>query len=177
MDSSATARPSGNPGDLPQNEESSQADIGSIIGDRVISVWTLLVGLGLLVISFTFPDPGQPEDPGTAALPQLIGAGLLILGIMLFFRPEDTIIAPARGARVRTTLMVVAGLAFTLAIEPFGFVLATLIFMVGGLLIMGVRSPLRIVLVPIGVTLAIYYLFTSGLGVYLPGGFIEGILP
>lgn len=149
----------------------------STLGDRGIAIATFALGLTLLLLAFRFPEPGQPEDPGTAALPQIIGVGLLLLGVLLFFNTERTLLAPAPGSRLRTGLMVVASIGYTLLLTPLGFVIATLLFMVLGLLIMGVRSPIRLTLVPVLVTLAVYYLFTAALGVYLPSGAIEGVLP
>lgn len=151
--------------------------IASYLSDRIIAVITLVMAATLLILAFSFPEPGQPEDPGTAALPQLIGFALLVLGVMLFFNAERNVIAPERGSRLRTTLMVVAGVVYTLALTALGFMLSTLIFMVLGLLIMGIRSPLRLIAVPIAVSVAVYYLFTAALGVYLPSGIIEGMLP
>lgn len=150
---------------------------GTKLGDRIIAAVSVVLALILLYLAFGFPDPGQPEDPGTAALPQLIGFGLLALGIMLFFNAEKNIFLPENGARTRTALIVVAGIAYALALTPLGFLLSTLIFMVAGLLIMGVRSALRLVLVPLAVSIGVYYLFTGALGVYLPSGIIEGIMP
>lgn len=151
--------------------------IASRLSDRIIAIATLALAVTLLVLSWAFPDPGQPEDPGTAALPRLIGVSLLILGIVLFLHAERRIIAPEPGSRLRTAVMVAVGIGYALAIEPFGFVLATLAFMVLALLIMGLRSPLRVAGVPIVVTLGVHYLFTAALGVYLPAGLIEGVLP
>lgn len=149
----------------------------STLGDRGIAIATFALGLTLLLLALRFPEPGQPEDPGTAALPQIIGVGLLLLGVLLFSNTERTLLTPAPGSRLRTGLMVVASIGYTLLLTPLGFVIATLLFMVLGLLIMGVRSPIRLTLVPILVTLAVYYLFTAALGVYLPSGAIEGVLP
>ncbi|MGJ0185007.1 tripartite tricarboxylate transporter TctB family protein [Corynebacterium glyciniphilum] len=150
---------------------------GSLLGDRIIAVTVIVLGAVVLFLAFGFPAPGQPEDPGTAALPRLIGGALVILGIMLLFNCEKNIFLPEPGSRMRTGLIIVAGIAYAFALTPLGFMLSSLIFMVIALLIMGIRSILRLVLVPIIVSVAVYYLFTDALGVYLPSGIIEGILP
>lgn len=36
-----------------------------------------------LILAFQFPEPGQLEHPGTTALPQLIGAASLLLGVLV----------------------------------------------------------------------------------------------
>jgi putative tricarboxylic transport membrane protein len=161
----------------PGHEESEDTRVASILGDRVVAIAVMVVGIALFIYALGFPQPGQPEDPGTAALPLLISGFLVVLGVMLLFNAELGLFLPEPGTRLRTALMVVAGVVYTFLLTALGFVLATLGFMVAGLLIMGIRSPLRLVLVPIAVTLAVYYLFTAALGVYLPSGAIEGMLP
>lgn len=163
--------------EIPAHDHNEDDRAPSTLGDRIIAVATLALGVAMLILAFQFPEPGQPEDPGTAALPQLIGAALLLLGVLLFFNTEPTLLTPAPGSRLRTGLMVVAAVGYTLALAPLGFITSTLVFMVLGLLIMGVRRVSRLIGVPILVTLAIYYLFTTLLGVYLPSGAIEGVLP
>lgn len=150
---------------------------GSLLGDRVVAVFTTGLGIVMLILAFGFPEPGQPEDPGTAALPQLIGFALTALGIMLLFNSEVNTFLPEVGARARTGLIIIASMSYTLVLTPMGFMLSTLLFMVAGLLIMGIRSPIRLILVPIGVSVVVYYLFTAALGVYLPSGIIEGFMP
>lgn len=146
-------------------------------GDRVIAVVMILISVGLLTLALGFPEPGQPEDPGTTALPRLIGACLLVLSVLLLLRPESTVILPAAGARLRTVLMGAAGIVYLLLLEPVGFITSTVLFMVAGMLIMGVRSLLRLIVVPLILGFSVYYLFTAALGVYLPPGLIEGSLP
>lgn len=158
-------------------EQNHRAPVGTVLGDRIIAVFTTGLGITLLTLAFSFPEPGQPEDPGTAALPQLIGFALTALGILLLFNSEPNVFAPDKGVRARTALIVIASVSYTLLLTPLGFMLSTLIFMVAGLLVMGIRSPLKLVLVPIAVAIIVYYLFTAALGVYLPSGAIEGILP
>ncbi|MEY8567159.1 tripartite tricarboxylate transporter TctB family protein [Corynebacteriaceae bacterium 7-707] len=176
--STPTGTPSGTPTDAaPPAPVDPPVKDGSLLGDRVIAGLTVALGAFLLVQAFGFPEPGQPEDPGTAALPRLIGAALVVLGIMLVFNSENNRFIPERGTRLRTACIVVASLAYTFALTPLGFMLSSLIFMVLGLLIMGIRSIVRLVLVPLVVTVAVYYLFTTALGVYLPSGIIEGIMP
>lgn len=168
--------PTDTPTDSPTGTGAPTQD-GSLLGDRIIAAIVIVLGAVILFLAFGFPAPGQPEDPGTAALPRLIGGALVILGIMLLFNSEKNIFLPEPGTRTRTGLIIVAGIAYAFALTPLGFMLSSLIFMVLALLIMGIRSILRLVLVPIIVSVAVYYLFTDALGVYLPSGIIEGILP
>ena len=56
---------------------------GSLLGDRIIAAIVIVLGAVILFLAFGFPSPGQPEDPGTAALPRLIGGALVILGLSL----------------------------------------------------------------------------------------------
>ncbi|MDR8019948.1 tripartite tricarboxylate transporter TctB family protein [Nesterenkonia aerolata] len=157
--------------------DTERTSAASLLSDRIIAAVMVVLGVVLLILAFGFPEPGQPEDPGTGALPQLIGFALVVLGVMLLFNAERHVIAPEPGSRLRTALMVLAGLGYTLLLGPLGFVLATVLFMVVGMLIMGIGRVVRLIAVPIVVALAVYYLFTAALGVYLPPGLIEGVLP
>lgn len=62
--------------DIPDNDQTDDdGRTPSTLGDRWIATITLALGVAMLVLALRFPEPGQPEDPGTAALPQIIGGG------------------------------------------------------------------------------------------------------
>lgn len=145
--------------------------------DRLIAVLLFLTAVGLFVVSASFPDPGQDADPGTAALPRIIAVGLAVLAVLLFIRAEPTLIAPPPEARVRSGVMVLATIAYALLLNPLGFVIATVAFMIVALYLMGVRNPVPIVAMPVVLALLVYFLFTAALSVYLPQGILEGVIP
>ncbi|KAA9395406.1 tripartite tricarboxylate transporter TctB family protein [Kocuria coralli] len=149
---------------------------GGTFADRMIAVVVILLALTLLLLTFGFPAPAQPEDPGTAILPRLVGAALLVLGLALMLRPETAAVAPPRGARGRLTASVIATATLVFLVVPLGFPVAIALFLAFALWLMGVRKVLGLVLYPIIASGFLYYLFADLLDVYLPAGILEGVL-
>lgn len=149
----------------------------SLIADRVIGGVLLALALALGLFSLTFPPASQALDPGTAALPRLVAIGLGVLSVLLVLKPEpaESGVEPGRAGVLAAAVAATAG--YGLLIAPIGFPLATILYTIAGLLLMGVRKPLPLVLYPIGLALGLYYLFTAALSVYLPAGLLEGVLP
>ncbi len=59
-------------------------------------------------------------------------------------------------------------LAYAAAYEPIGYVVSSLVFFVAALLMVGERRWLQLLLVPPGVVLAVYLVFTKIMQVYMP---------
>ncbi|MDO5618675.1 MAG: tripartite tricarboxylate transporter TctB family protein [Kocuria sp.] len=149
---------------------------GGPLADRVIAGLVLLTAILLLLFTLGFPAPVQSEDPGTAALPRLVGGGLLILGVALFLRPETATVAPPRGARARLTAVVIATVILVLVVVPLGFPITMALFLAFTLWLMGVRNLVGLVVYPIVASAFLYYLFAELLDVYLPAGILEGLI-
>jgi putative tricarboxylic transport membrane protein len=60
--------------------------------------------------------------------------------------------------------------AYLLLLEPLGYVVATTAFFPPVARLLGSRSPLRDVVIGLGLALILYILFTQFLGVDLPAG-------
>lgn len=121
-----------------------------------------------------------------AVMPAVIGIGLISLGSALLvratIRPDldlaRHVTAEAAATDWRTiglTLAVLAG--YALALGPLGYVLATSLFIPVVARILGSRSPLRDVVVAVLIATVVYVGFTQYLGVRLPAGLLEPILP
>lgn len=145
-------------------------------GDIVAGVVLLALVVTVFVITLDFPPPGQPNDPGTAAFPRLVAGALGVLAVMLLVRPEQGEPLPRARDALRVAGVVGLLLFYVAILEPLGFILATIIFLVGALLLAGARSLLVLVLMPAGVSVALFYVFYELLRVSLPRGVIEGIL-
>lgn len=158
-----------------QEEETPAPDSKTM--DRVIAVFVLLLTVGLLVASFNFPPTAQLFDPGTAALPRLVVGALLVLGLVLLLKPEAAHFLEPGGSRPKLLASVVLTGIATFLVDPVGFPLTLALFMLAGLLVMGVRNPIGLIVVPIAVSLGLFYLFTVALSVYLPAGVLDGVLP
>jgi putative tricarboxylic transport membrane protein len=147
------------------------------MGDRVIAGILIVLAVAMFVATLNFPPPGQPNDPGTGAFPRIVAVGLGLMALGLLLRPDPLAFVPPRDRLGRVVGIMVWTAAYAFMLQPLGFVAATIVFLVGALLIMQVRRLLTLVLVPLGVALALHYVFSVALAVYLPPGFIEGILP
>lgn len=144
--------------------------------DRGIAVAVVLIAVALLLVTLTFPASLQAEDPGTAALPRLIGGALLILGVALFLRPESATVAPPVGTRGRLAAVVIATILLVFLVVPLGFPITMALFLAFTLWLMGVHKPLGLVLYPVIAAAFLYYLFAELLDVYLPAGILEGLI-
>lgn len=149
----------------------------SLLADRILGAILLATAIFLGVMTLTFPAAAQRLDPGTAALPRLVAIGLGVLSLLLLVKPEPAEGGPEPGRRRVLSAAVLATAVFALAIEPLGFPLAAAGYTLVGLLLMGVRKPLPLVLYPIVLALGLHLLFTVALSVYLPAGPLEGMLP
>ena len=67
-------------------------------------------------------------------------------------------------------------LAFAIVVGPLGYILASIVFIVGCLLIMDFRDWRTLVIFSVVYALSTYLLFHSLLGVRLPAGAIEHLL-
>lgn len=121
-----------------------------------------------------------------SVMPAVVGAGLVALGILLFLRttvrPDLDLArhveAEAAETDWRTTaLVLVALVAYVLTLGPIGYPLATTVFIPVVARILGSRRPGRDVVVGVALGVVVYLAFTQFLGVRLPAGLLDPILP
>ena len=121
-----------------------------------------------------------------SVMPAVVGVGLVVLGILLLLRATIRpdldlarhVTAEATVTDWRTTLLTIAALvlyAFTLG--PLGYVLATTWFIPTVGRILGSRHPGRDLVLAIVLGIVVYIGFTQFLGVRLPAGLLDPILP
>ena len=145
-----------------------------------------LISTGLLlafaaagfVLSLSFPAPAQPIDPGPAAFPRLIVGGVAILALLQLLEPgkgEEPLPRGRQALKVGGFLVLL--LVYAAVLKPLGFIVSTVIFLVGALILAGVRLPHPLILTPVGLAVVLFYVFYELLRVSLPRGVIEGLLP
>jgi putative tricarboxylic transport membrane protein len=125
--------------------------------------------------------PGQelePFKPNTLPI-GLAGAGMVlcVLRVLQLLRaPAETpAIAFARYDWKRAGFLCLTMLAYELMLVPFGFVLATTIFLAAGFLILGERRVVLLAVFPLVFSLIFYLVMTGALGLYLsPGAWWPG---
>jgi putative tricarboxylic transport membrane protein len=123
---------------------------------------------------------------GPAVMPAAIGVGLVALGILLLLRATVRpdldlarhVAAEAAMTDWRTTgLTLVALVAYALTLGPLGYVLATTWFIPIVARILGSRRPARDIVVGLVIGMVVYIAFTQFLGVRLPAGLLDPVLP
>lgn len=144
----------------------------------VVGAWTIYDASTLEV---GFGDPVGPR-----VFPYLIGAGMLLLAVLLG-------VATARGSRPEpepgedvdltqhadwmTVTKLVGVLLFTIAtVNLLGWALSGAVLFAGSAWVLGSRTTVRDVIVGVGLAVASWYGFYVGLGIPLTPGVLDGIL-
>ena len=135
--------------------------------------WHLESSAGLTAGAFT---------PRT--LPLILAISGCVLSLLLMFWPMDTESAKAEAAQLKgyclhlhwrpaaclcSTMLVYAAL-----FPYFGFILSTIVFLIGCMRVLGIRNVKELFLASVPVTLLFWLILNQGLGIYLaPGLFFE----
>jgi putative tricarboxylic transport membrane protein len=148
----------------------------------------VVIGLGLLALV-------GASQVGTGAgyvavspsvMPAVVGLGLVALGVLLLLRatvrPDLNlarhVAVEAAQTDWRTTLLtLVALVAYALSLGILGYPLATTWFIPIVARILGSRRPGRDVMIGVVLGLVVYVAFTQFLGVRLPPGLLDPVLP
>lgn len=116
------------------------------------------------------------SDPGAAGYPSLIAAVMLVLAVLLTLQHDTARESVPRRDLVRVGATVAVLVAYVAVLEPLGYVLATIALLAATFALMGVRSAVALVVAPVVVALANFYLFYTAFGVPLPFSFVERML-
>lgn len=145
-------------------------------GDIVSAILLLGLVVVIFVSSTGFPPATQENDLGAATFPRIIAVVIGICALIQLLRPER--VEPLPRGRSALRVIVIASMVALYAsiLEPLGFLVATFLFLFGALLLGEVRRPLQLILVPVGISLGLFYLFFVLLEVSLPRGAVEGLL-
>lgn len=145
------------------------------LGDRVAGALVLALAVGIFAYTFALPSPAQPTDPGVTALPRMIAVLIGVLALVVLARPEEGETLPRGGGALRVGVTAVLLLLYGLVMDSLGFVITTIVFLLAVLLLIGVRRPVTLVLVPLGVSVGMFLLFRVLLEVSLPVSGMGGL--
>ncbi len=146
-----------------------------------LSVFLIIIGFSGIYMASNFETrSGNSGDPGAAFWPILLCCGLILCSVILLIQTileskkatekEDPLI-DYRSAGVHCVFLIfVIMIAYAVIMNYFGFVPATLLFVIATMLAMGERRPVWIGLTTVGITGFIYVVFTVIMGVILPQG-------
>jgi putative tricarboxylic transport membrane protein len=153
-------------------------------GQVAVAAGVLALGGFVLGGSFFMPAGGGYAQVGPGVVPRIVGIGILIIGALLLrealsggFRGVDEDAEQHLPMDWPAFGWVTGGIfAYGLAVEPAGFVIASTALFV--LVARGFNSRRWLLNTIVGVVLAvaIFAIFTYGLGLTLPAGVLKAIL-
>ena len=121
-------------------------------------------------------EQADSSDPGAAGYPKLLATLMIALAVLLAFQPDNGEDPPTRAGLLRVIAAIAVTFAYALVLVPLGYVVATALFVLATMLLMGIKSIPSLILMPIGLALVNFYLFYEAFGVPLPYTFIERLL-
>lgn len=140
----------------------------------VLLVIALVYGLQAMQIPVPAADAAEAMTPRT--LPLGLAVSLALIGAVLLIRPapsairlEDTLRTDP-GLWLRATALLGIGLVFAALIDPLGVLVSSTLSLAAALVVMGVRRPLILILVPVGFSGMLWLLLVVVLGLWLHPG-------
>lgn len=152
------------------------------MADRII-LGSILVLTGVYFWATAQIPTLEIGDPlGPKAFPRLLGIGLLITAVMLFFeiiknkkiaRPPDTSSPPEAGSTIVVVGAVAATAVFFMSFEFLGYMLSVTIYLLAMTYYFNKKGRWVVnVLISVTYGMASYFIFTKALGVSLPRGLL-----
>lgn len=164
----------------------STSQIGSPpMRDWILAVCAIVGALGYLFADAQLPAHSIGDPLGPKIFPALIGLGLLGSGLLLLLEAyKKRAVAPAPthapaepGGDRRRQLILVGVFAWTalyyVAFEPVGYIISTIVFLMGLLSFFHRGKQLINIAVAVGFTAFAYTLFDQFLGVSMPPGLLD----
>lgn len=149
----------------------------------ILSVIVIIIASAGIYLTTTFDTvSGNANDPGGAFWPRMLLVGLILCSLGLIVQSalakpksdsQEVPLIDYKSAGVHCVLIIFAIMAaYAVALYFFGFIPATLFFVVATMLAMGERKIPKIGLTTVCITGSIYLLFSTLMGVVLPQGVI-----
>ena len=143
--------------------------------NTILSIILIALSTAGIYLSLNFDvRGGNAGDPGAAFWPILLCSALIVCSVILLVQ---TAVQAKKAADPEAPLIdfATAGvhcvlIAYAVLLHFFGFIPATLVFVVATMLAMGERRPVWIALSTVGITGFIYVLFALVMNVVLPQG-------
>ncbi len=140
-----------------------------IAADRVLGV--ALIGLAAFIAAqaFQLEVPFSYEPVGPKAFPLGLGILLALLSLVLIFRPGPDGHWPHRALALRLLLVLVLLLVYAVLFTQLGFIASSLMVVMALARLFGATWG-KALITGVVMSIAGYFLFTSGLGISLPAG-------
>lgn len=147
-----------------------------------------LVAVGAYVVydASTLPPAFSDQPVQPYAMPYVVGAGLVLLGVLLAIatargdRPEaeeGEDIDLTQGTDVRTVALLAGVLIVNIALIDFlGWAITGALLFAGAAFALGSRTWVRDIAVGVALSVGTWYGFYVGLGIPIPAGILDGVL-
>lgn len=158
----------------------------SFLGPRLVGVALLLFGLGVFLLTLEIGRSRGYSPVGPSFVPTIVALGLIGLAAVFLLRTTawpDTHLGEQAAAEARAThwgtvaLIGAVLVAYAYLLAPLGYPLATSLLVPLSARVLGSRALLRDVLVGLVLGFVVWFGFTQALGVRLPSGLLDPVLP
>jgi len=150
-----------------------------MMGKNEIVIASVLIILSVTVYAFTYQFPPQTVALAPTAFPRFVSACLFILAVILLFQGIAAGVKKHAASQqpkvpfekvfwVRFVLVFLAAFAYISLLPLLGYIIATLLFVMGIMLLFNERRGLWLILVPIATSLSLYLLFRRVFHIPLP---------
>jgi putative tricarboxylic transport membrane protein len=156
-------------------------------GELLLSAAVVVFGAVVIWQTFQIRITPAYSMVGPTAVPLIVGAGLVLVGLWLGVEAlTGRTTPPAADAEdvdlsLPTDWRAVGQLALALILylfllEPAGLIIASTVLFSGATFAMGSKRPIRDICLGLVFAAALYVIFTAGLGLRLPEGVLAGVL-
>lgn len=140
------------------------------LNDRIFGVLMLVLAVAYGWGATQFPEPfGGAESVGPETFPKLLAVVAALSSLYLIVRPDPDNDWPMGRTVLELIIAVVVLVAYTLLLQPLGFIIATTLA-VGTLCWRMGAMPLKAYLTGLGAGVVVFLLFTFALDLPLPLG-------
>jgi putative tricarboxylic transport membrane protein len=150
---------------------------GSPVAPVVLGVIVLALGVGLLWQGWQVPGDLGPQGPRflpvvLAAVWILLAAAYLAGAVAALAGRHSGTVAERFDHLPRVLPLVVTLIVYAYVLDFAGYLISTAVLFAVSAAILGSRNHIRDAVVAVGLTVAVYFLFTRGLNIYLPPGLL-----
>ncbi|MBP0437366.1 tripartite tricarboxylate transporter TctB family protein [Tianweitania sediminis] len=138
--------------------------------DTLLGALAVIAGLALLWASYFIPTSGFVTTLSAQFFPRVLAGVMAILGLLLLARPRSNTLKNSLAplATARFAGFVLATALYLITFPHTDFRLGTALFLLAGIMLMGARKPLELVLVPVLGALGMWIVFRFGFTILLP---------
>jgi putative tricarboxylic transport membrane protein len=149
---------------------------GSPVAPVVVGVIVLAVGVLLLWQAWQVRGDLGPQGPRflpiVLAIAWILLAAVYLAGAVAALAGRRGVVAERLDHLLRILALVVALIVYAYILDFVGYLISTAVLFAVAAAILGSRNHIRDAVVAVGLTVAVYFLFTRGLNIYLPPGVV-----